>query len=96
MKEVFSAGRVQSALVTTNSPTGEKEIREFQKCNQFYESGHFKYEWNTPYVGKLLQDHNIMKTHQRRSTGKVATMKKHPAHYTKSDSGQKSNKRRRL
>ncbi|PFW93882.1 type IA DNA topoisomerase [Bacillus pseudomycoides] len=59
VKEVFSAGRVQSALLHLIRQR-EKELESF-KVQPFYEiHGHFQAN-GTEYVGKLLQDNNIMK-----------------------------------
>lgn len=59
VKEVFSAGRVQSALLHLIRQR-EKELESF-KVQSFCEiHGHFQAN-GTEYVGKLLQDNNIMK-----------------------------------
>ncbi|PHE99954.1 DNA topoisomerase III [Bacillus pseudomycoides] len=59
VKEVFSAGRVQSCLLHLIRQR-EKELESF-KVQPFYEiHGHFQAN-GTEYVGKLLQDNNIMK-----------------------------------
>ena len=63
VKEVFSAGRVQSALLHLIRQR-EKELENF-KVQSFYEL-HGYFEANgIPYVGKLLQDHNMMKLHSK-------------------------------
>lgn len=59
VKEIFSAGRVQSSLLHLIRQR-EKELESF-KVQPFYEiHGHFQAN-GTEYIGKLLQDNNIMK-----------------------------------
>ncbi|WP_242316799.1 type IA DNA topoisomerase [Bacillus cereus group sp. BfR-BA-01489] len=78
VKEVFSAGRVQSALLHLIRQR-EKELEHF-KVQSFYEiHGYFKAN-GIPYVGKLLQDHNIMKLHSKEEAqGNLQQLREHIA-----------------
>ncbi|QDZ77449.1 type IA DNA topoisomerase, partial [Bacillus cereus] len=89
VKEVFSAGRVQSALLHLIRKR-EKELEHF-KVQSFYEiHGHFNAN-GIPYVGKLLQDHNIMKLHPKEEAqGKLQQLQEHTARIQKVTVEQKS------
>ncbi|MBU4642905.1 type IA DNA topoisomerase [Bacillus toyonensis] len=89
VKEVFSAGRVQSALLHLIRQR-EKELESF-KVQAFYEiHGHFQAN-GTPYVGKLLQDNNIMKLlSKEEAQGKLSQLLQHTARIQKVTVEQKS------
>ncbi|OUB36705.1 hypothetical protein BK708_02365 [Bacillus thuringiensis serovar yunnanensis] len=89
VKEVFSAGRVQSALLHLIRQR-EKELENF-KAQSFYEiHGHFQAN-GTMYVGKLLQDSNIMKIHSKEEAqGKLQQLLQQTAHIQRVTVEQKS------
>ncbi|MED1560115.1 type IA DNA topoisomerase [Bacillus paramycoides] len=89
VKEVFSAGRVQSALLHLIRQR-EKELESF-KAQAFYEI-HGNFQANgTLYVGKLLQDNNIMKLHSKEEAqGKLQQLLQHTARIQRVTVEQKS------
>ena len=89
VKEVFSAGRVQSALLHLIRQR-EKELENF-KVQSFYEL-HGYFEANgIPYVGKLLQDHNMMKLHSKEEAQeKLQNLQEYTARIQKMTVEQKS------